>query len=691
MNEYYAMEDHMRFFAFTSEVDFSKKNPYLLMAVHKDSIPVSQKQKDGDKEVTIPILDNVWFFKEDKKGKKTWFKGNTKGGKNNTKLLDESREAIIFIVTDSDGKAVLRQGKPIYTSMPPSRITDTITLKGGKKKQEVYRYGKADLQGEPESHTATNNKTYYTAKNGKILLKPKVRSLVESHTKRREAIIGSSAPMYFKVSNHSTPMVKRYSGPKSKPSKSISANTKMINLQVNLSPASTSKVDIGGRSVTLNSGMAYVVKNGKLVPVQHNLLHPSAQETIYQLFLKYAENRVRRDEGEISLDAAELIDPDNPDSPKIFHILKSMVFFGEYTQDSTAPTFDMLNTSNGFKVQFGDHAEIEMQHLLNSEGNSKLHQDFKDFIGTLHYNVNNFLLKKDQHKRNLVDEWSVWNKLKEEQEEELKKQKAYKDQKAKDKKEGTGKKYQNIWLSTKINEWAKKPNNARPVQKDIVFDEFTEYKINEKGEVSSSTWVNYTDFLLGDGVKETKRENMDQYPLWTNLADMTSKDDKNYHRTPQFVNTYLTYSREPVTLKEVKKKKEKKKEDDKPAEESKVTKDLEAVKSTTLLAKETNADFKGLKFVLHENSAGSVTNIEILEEPALPAVMDKFNQMAEALIKDTSANADKVKSRFDIAPDPMQTLEGLTQTQESTKKNFTNFDTNSNPEQTNDENCGPTA
>ena len=160
---------------------------------------------------------------------------------------------------------------------------------------------------------------------------------------------------------------------------------------------------------------------------------------------------------------------------------------------------------------------------------------------------------------------------------------------------------------------------------------------------------------------------MDQYPLWTNLVDIVSKDDKNYHRSAQFVNTYLTFKSDPVTLEEVKKK--------------------DAVKATTLVAPNTPA-LKGLKFVLHENAGGSVTNIEVLEEPA-DGLPEAFTNFMEDAVKDTSANAAGFIDRFEVAPDVLQTLESLSQTSEDDDVEFDDVDTNANDEQSDNENCAP--
>jgi len=530
---------------------------YLLQAVTRDTVD--------------PKLAGQVYFYHKEGDKESWVRGNTEKTTHRA-VGEEIDENILYIVTDKNGKPIRRaggkgskegEGKIIYTSMPTAVRTKIITLPRGKspkgEQMEVYRYSKRDLiQSSMQSVTDENDVVHYYGPR-----KASIEAVFTNHRNMRNRILGDDTKLFFEITGHSSPMVKRYAGEKSRPSESIQGATHMIPLKINLgAKGAKSKVTVGGTRHTLNSGMTYMEKDGKLVPMQHNTLSPAAQETIYQLLIKYAENHKERLDGKLGPAAAELVDPTNPDSAKIIHILKGLTFFGNRSIESTAPNFDIVNSTNGFSVNFGEHGTIELQNLLDSVGAESLHEDLKVFLSGMHYNVNHFLLKEDTATREGTGVLGAWNKKYSTKIGKIKGSAAYKAKLEK------GEKAAEYFFQKETNKWKK--DNPKPAAE--AFTEFIEHKIDSSGNLTKEVWTNYTDFLVGNGKDDSKRNSMDEYPLFTNLADNSRDDDLNYHEKAQFSNTYLKHGKDPKTLDEItkerKKEEVKEKEEEVPAEET---------------------------------------------------------------------------------------------------------------------------
>ena len=617
MNAMYAAEDHMRFFAYASEKAFigkeksDKPSRPLLMAVSRDSMPDN-------------LVNKIWFYDE-KSG--SHIRGNV-AGKKGAPLKESENENIIFVVVDRKGNPIERQGKLLYTSMAKAATHKTIIDVKGEERV-VYRHGKSDLI-KPEKVIDENKDVYYTGE-----LKQDAKNAVESLQQRREQVLASKTPVYYEITGQGTPMVNKNTGEDSRPSKSIQKKTAFIPLKINLTKGG--RVKVGTSSAALKSGAAYVVKNGKLVPVYSNRVTENDVETIYQLLIKYAQNKKKRQEGEISDSESELIDPTDASSSKIIHILKSLVFFGHRSEDSSAPTFDIRTTANGFKVIFGEYGEIEMQHLLDEAAD---HVPLRDFIASLSYNVNYYLLKSDENARLLVDEMKEWSASEKKFKEELKKTEKFKKATAK-----MGAKEKNSYISKKAKEWAKKDGNTKPKTDDIKFTPFKKYTVNSQGEISVGEWENYTDFLFGDGNKDagTERADMSQYPLRTKLVDELSEKDKNYHMGAQFINTYLMHDSKAITLDAVNKKDT--------ADDAKDVSDdtsSDPVSSDTYSNEDINTEIE-----VYRDATGNVVRVVLLKGDnmeAIQASMDKVKDKAS--LYDTLMEKGYKKKDKATKPDP---------------------------------------
>tara|TARA_R100000544_G_scaffold2490_3_gene1033 strand:+ start:15890 stop:22291 length:6402 start_codon:yes stop_codon:yes gene_type:complete len=516
------LESQLQFFAFTSSKNFSEKSKdsakYKVIAVSRKSLPAD-------------LADQVVFYDETRKNK--WFRT----ADNKTKLKKQDKENILFVVTDKKGKPVLINDKLVYTSMPNDELFENYNTKGGPR--VGYRYGKMDLnvKGRQE-FTDLDGVTRYSIEDsppkGK---KPTVTGsltenaldIIERHKARRQNILDSSEPLIMSILGHSTPHVLKKEGETlNRPSRSIQRDVQNINLRPNTSLSN--KVTIGGRTMTLKNNMLFIEKQGKLIPVSEQSLTEIDQETLYNLFIKYADQQTRKINKELMPEAAESIDSSDTSSKNILQVIKDLVYFGPNTAKQKtdianvkSKRFEIKPTKNGFSLYFGEFGEIQMQQLLNRSENTSLHEQLEEFIKNKKYNVNYYTLGKDVEQRAGGKALKDYNEALLNETDRL------------FSKEGPVK----VADPRKaLKAW--KDANPKPKEEEAQYAPFTEYTVDKNGNVSKIQWSNYTQYLLGDttGMRDKPRS-INEIPLYTLMRDEIKEGDKNFYKGAQFQNTYL--------------------------------------------------------------------------------------------------------------------------------------------------------
>ena len=527
------LESQLRFFAFTASRDFSNKNvrdKFKVMAVSRETVPEA-------------IADKVVFY--DAKRKNKWFTAP----QSSAKLKSQEKETIIFIITNNKGEPKMINDQPVYTTMPTSELFTTYITPDGAPRNG-YKYAADDLhvKGRQE-FIDIDGITRYSIEDsdGNVTgsVTEDVLDIANTHEQRRTMILQASEPYMMDISGQSTPHVHKIKDEAlNRPSRTIQSDTQNINLRPNTSLDNT--VVVGDRTMTLKKGMLFIEKNGKLVPVTSQTLSEKDQSTLYGLLMRYADQQAKRINKEYTKEAAESSDPNNINSKNILQIIKDLVFFGPKTNkpkiaglaDIEAPRFEIVPSKNGFSLYFGEFGEIQMQQLLDKDNNPELHEQLESFIKNLKYNVNYYTLNKDVTQREGGEALQEWN------EKDAKKR---------------GQLFGNYKGPKKVKDpkaaYAKwKKENPKPKEQDVVYEPFTEYSIDEEGNLTSVQWTNYTQYLLGDttGMRDKPRE-VNEIPLFTLMRDEIKEGDKNFYKGAQFMNTYLLVkTNKPTILSEFK-------------------------------------------------------------------------------------------------------------------------------------------
>lgn len=519
------LESQLQFFAYTSAKNFSAKskdaNAHKVMAVSRKNLPED-------------LVDKIVFYDEKRKNK--WFRAN----QNKTKLKGQDKETIIYILTNNKGEPKLINNKPVYTTMPNDELFTTYNTKGGPR--VAYRYGKTDLNAKGrQEFTDLDGITRYSIEDseGNVTgsITENALDIIERHRVRRQNVLDSSEPFMMSIVGHSSPHVLKKEGEQlNRPSRTIQSDVQNINLRPNVSL--DNKVVIGSRTMTLKNNMLFIEKQGKLIPVKEQSLTEIDQKTLYNLLIKYADQQTRRINKELMPEAAESIDSNDVTSKNILQIIKDLVYFGPKTAKQKtdianvkSKRFEIKPTKNGFTLYFGEFGQLEMQQLLNRSENSSLHDQLEEFIKNRSYNVNYFTLGKDVTQRS-------GGKAVEEYEEELKKARGrFFSKKGPVKVKNPSK---------ALEKWKK--DNPRPKEEDAQYTPFTEYTVDDQGNVSKVQWTNYTQYLLGDTTAmRDKARDVNEIPLYTLMRDEIKEGDKNFYKGAQFRNTYLLVATNKMT------------------------------------------------------------------------------------------------------------------------------------------------
>ena len=499
-NEYNLAKSGAAFYKFTSSNNFNTKKykdgkgKFSLALVNRKNLP-------ADLQTEVVFYDNGKYN----------LAPNTSATLNN-----EALEDIKAIVIDEEGKPYKVNGVLLYTSIPTAEVFEekqAVDEEGNPTELiNMYKYGKADLEvNSIVEHLIIdeegNTKTVLTGTPTATAAKR-----IEEYKTFRTDLLTSPQPKVRKIVQNSFAMVNKVSGDNTgRPSKTFKGGTSNIDLKVSIKTG----LSISGRAYNFSPGTVVAEVAGKPVPMYGNFLSENQKKNVLNLLKLYAINQRKYKNGELSYTQAQLVEPANPNSKRIERILKDIVYFGMNTQTMGERNFFIFTTEEGGTIHFGD-LKIEMSKLLDPENNVDLNDDLESFVGSLRHNVNAYSLKSDQEARAKGKARGTYSDAR----------KSYAKRVKNDKE--------------KLAKWEE--NNAyRKSNAKVEYEGYTEYIVNDDMTVTTHSWTNYTDYLLGDGSAETRRATPAEIPLYSYLNDHVAEDKDKSYNTPQFLNTYLQY------------------------------------------------------------------------------------------------------------------------------------------------------
>lgn len=494
-NEYNLAKSGAAFYKFTSENNFNTrkykdgKGDFSVVLVNRHNIPSNLKA-------------DVVFFDE----------GNYTLASSSAATKAEPLEDIKAVVLNKNGEPHKVNGVLVYTSIPTAEVFETKQTADGRSINR-YKYGEADLVNPIEEEIIDEEgytKVVYTGE-----LTPTAKARVKEYKKLRTDLLTSPQPKVRKITQNSFAMVNKvHKDNTGRPSKTFKGNTSNIDLKVNTKTG----MSISGRSYNFSAGTVVAEVAGKPVPMYGNFLSERQQKNVLNLLKLYAVNQKKYQNKEIDYEQAKLSDPSNPNSRQITHILQDTVFFGLETQTRGERKFFVSTAEENGTIYFGD-LKIETSKLLDPGNNKDLNEDLVSFIGSLRHNVNGYSLKSDQVARAQGKQKGTYAAAK----------KAYAKRIGKSK-----------GAEAKMAKW-EEANAYRKSNAKVEYTGYTEVIVNDDLTISNTNWTNYTDYLVGDGVADSRRSTPQEIPLYSYLNDYVAEDKKKSYSTPQFLNTYLQY------------------------------------------------------------------------------------------------------------------------------------------------------
>lgn len=490
--------DPIRFMHVQSQLRFFK---YIGEVYNKVSEGKNRKKRWGNLRFMIAHKNIIPSELEDK----ITFYDETSGAFKLTKdvtgnILDESKESIKLILTDSKGKIILEDGQPIYSDLPSSEVWKKAKDKNGKE-VKIYRFGESDLIPESIKRIVMyNGRTAITGK-----LKATSKLIINRHIKRRNEMLQLTSPKLLKITGKGFTLLYRpdgeYTTP-ARPSKTlVSKKVDIKDVFIGISKAENGMVTVNSKTFKVSPGFTYIMVSGNLVPLRVNKFTGDALTNLHNTFKLLASNNLKYENGEISYEESILMSKDH--TKTIMQSLMDSVYIGKHSYEKSAEHRKFNVTGN--KIMFGKDI-IEFHQLLNPSDNVDINKKFSHFLSTLHHQVNSYSLGLDIKSRETVQtKYALENKKY-----HASKSKKY----AKGKGNKKGDKYKKAVLGT--------PE----------YTEFFEFKVGENLEVETIKWNNYTEYLLGDG--QDNNRPLDQMPTYTNLVEKT--DDVMF---PQFLNPLL--------------------------------------------------------------------------------------------------------------------------------------------------------
>ena len=374
---------------------------------------------------------------------------------------DESLENIKLLLVDANNEPILLDGKLVYTDMnSSSESTLAGRFKGQKDKDlnEDGSLGEGLLEAQ-ESFIALRNQ---------LLSDTQERTLLITRKSRGYEIKDPSGL------NPGIGRLQINTGGRLKTAKE--KDLKDIRLELAL-PSKGSKgadqmVPLFGFKVTSRFAYFGTSKNGylgtdNLVPAVISLLSEGQVNNIYNLSRYFAEN----DKGGIDLGGKGFT-----------AILKEQIFYGERSAEREQKKFSIYMKEDA--IYFGENNSISLEQLKDPSKFDTIHQEYKDFLRTLYFNINSTSLNTDVKARIQATK-------------------------------------KGIKTNTFIN-----PE----------YTPFNEVIVNDDLTTDVKEWDNYTHYLLSDVGRDSAN-----VPVKTNLTLATSPNvDQRF--TPQFGNVYFEHS-----------------------------------------------------------------------------------------------------------------------------------------------------
>ena len=472
-----------------------------LMYVHKDNIPESLQG------------DVVFYDNGDYKKAVDYRPGQP---------ADAAIQDIKVVVVEPNEKGVYQpkrvNGILLYVSIPTTNVTRTVRTQTGAD-FEQYMYGEQDLLSIIETARDSKGKTIYRGE-----LKPAAKDAINAHLELRSGILQSPEPLMKDIIGQSFAMVNSGDYVKRRFSKTLGSNLKSQELHV----ITENKVEISGKTYSGQPGRVMVNVNGVGVPMWANKVSDKTIDNISNLVTLNARNIARRDRQELDADQSKRVDPNDPNSKAIQSVIKEMVYFGDITKTLTDKT-RRFYIENG-NVFFGEFGKIEKHQLANpsEDGGGAKIAEFKLWLKeNIHYNPDASLIKKDKEYTTKINQRGTFDTRKSSFEAGLIKK---------------GIKKNSTLYKSSLETWEE---NHQDLKKSAKIDPNTyiHYKVSKDGVATKTTWENYTEYLLGDGIKESRRE-VEEIPLYSYLPPKVSQSlDKSY-LTAQVKNKYLLLDKE---------------------------------------------------------------------------------------------------------------------------------------------------
>ena len=304
-------------------------------------------------------------------------------------------------------------------------------------------------------------------------------------------------------------------------SQTVGGNLKTAELHVIKEGSAT----ISGVSYRGPSGTVMLNRNGVGVPLWGNQLSSKSVDNIKNLVILNARNRARAANDEISNVQARLVDPNDPNSKAIQSVIKEITYFGDNTKTLTDKSYRFF--IDGGTVYFGEHGKIEPHMLLNPSEAKGVMTQFDEFLKNLHYNADANLLETDREYTKKLATKGTFDARKDEHADAL---------------VNRGIKKNSDLFKTEMKKWEE---SNQDLKKNAAIDptKYIEYKVDNNGVVTKVEWANYTEYLLGDGVNETRRE-IEEIPLYSYLPSSVSESLEKSYLTPQVKNKYLILDKE---------------------------------------------------------------------------------------------------------------------------------------------------
>ena len=519
------------FFDFTARAGVRSKAQYnlanySLMTITRHNIPTGLK-------------DKVYFYDHNrvraaKTENKDRYSKATNENFTNAKARPELKETILLVVVDKNNNPVIHNGEVVYTSMPDSEAYTTVYDKKTGEGHRVYKYGRADLNLENGTVPSIkiNGALYFQGD-----MSEQAVAINEQNKKFRERILTlpSGEVKYLAVSGKSAGLQIWVDGPDGRAMARETLvkreeDVQNIDLRVAVN-AKTQKVSIGPQEYTVHAGNVYAVHNGNLVRFKMPKLPAKMVSNVYNLIRLLATQVTNsyRENSKFTPETAYLI----PGTEKsITKQISELIYYGKHARTRENQQYAIYTQGN--VLYFGAQS-MTFEQLADKAQFAPLHKDLLNFLQDQRVQVNNAALKDDQEIR--LTHRNSNRALYAEQKAVF--EKVYKQKQAWIKKGRKGK------FAPRLGKEEKTLYNKKESRPK--YNTYKYYEVGEKLNVLTSTWNNYTHFLMGTKAKEhtvQEERQLPEIPLTVNMRPDTDTGKKSSEswRSSQYRNIYLIYS-----------------------------------------------------------------------------------------------------------------------------------------------------